>query len=201
MLYHSLDLKFPSTDPRATDVRIMGEKMDHMNKIVEQVLDFARNTEPTLVEVDVNQLIDDLGLLTRHKLKNQNIEWIRKLEPNLPAVMADATQLEQAFLNLTLNAVEAMQEGGQLTIVTRTISLPRSAAAPTHVVIDFKDTGIGMSVEQRQRAFTSLLNTSKARGTGLGLMIVQRVVETHRGTVKIRSKEGKGTTFSIFLPL
>lgn len=201
MLYHSLNLNFPPNDPRNTDVRIMGEKMDHMNKIVEQVLDFARNTEPALVEVDMNQLIDDLGLLTRHKLKNQRIEWVRKLEPNLPTVMADPTQLEQAFLNLTLNAVEAMVEGGKLTIVTRTLRLPRNATAPTHVAIDFKDTGVGMSVEQRKRAFTSLLNTTKGRGTGLGLMIVQRVVETHRGTVKIRSAVGKGTTFTIFLPL
>ncbi len=201
MLYHSLDLRFEATDPRATDVRIMGEKMDHMNKIVEQVLDFARNTEPSLTEVNVNQLIDDLGLLTRHKLKNQSIEWVRKLDPALPAVMADPTQLEQAFLNLTLNAVEAMPEGGRLTIVSRTIYLPRKSPVPTHVVIDFKDTGSGMTNEQRKRAFTSLLNTTKGKGTGLGLMIVRRVAETHRGTVRIRSTVGKGTTMSIFLPL
>lgn len=201
MLYHSLNLKFPASDPRATDVRIMGEKMDHMNKIVEQVLDFARNTEPSLTEIDVNQLIDDLGLLTRHKLKNQGIELHRKLDPGLPAIMADPTQLEQAFLNLTLNAVEAMPDGGKLTIVSRTIHLPRGTEEPTHVVIDFKDTGMGMSVEQRRRAFTSLLSTKKSKGTGLGLMIVKRVVETHRGTVRIRSREGKGTTMSIIIPL
>ncbi len=201
MLYHSLDLRFEATDPRATDVRIMGEKMDHMNKIVEQVLDFARNTEPALTEVNVNQLIDDLGLLTRHKLKNQNIEWVRKLDPELPVVMADPTQLEQAFLNLTLNAVEAMGDGGRLTIVSRTIYLPRKSPIPTHVVIDFKDTGSGMTIEQRKRAFTSLLNTTKGKGTGLGLMIVRRVAETHRGTVRIKSSVGKGTTMSIFLPL
>lgn len=201
MLYHSLDLKFPEKDPRNTDVRIMGEKMDHMNKIVEQVLDFARNTEPAPVEVNVNQLIDDLGLLTRHKLKNQNIELVRKLDPELPSIMADPTQLEQAFLNLTLNAVEAMVEGGRLTIVTRTIHLPRRSPNPTHVVIDFRDTGMGMTQEQRQRAFTSLLNTTKSKGTGLGLMIVRRVAETHRGTVRIRSQVGRGTTMSVFLPL
>jgi signal transduction histidine kinase len=201
MLYHSLDLRFEPADPRATDVRIMGEKMDHMNKIVEQVLDFARNTEPSLTEVNVNQLIDDLGLLTRHKLKNQSIEWVRKLDPALPVVMADPTQLEQAFLNLTLNAVEAMPEGGRLTIVSRTIYLPRQSPTPTHVVIDFKDTGSGMTNEQRKRAFTSLLNTTKGKGTGLGLMIVRRVAETHRGTVRIRSRVGKGTTMSIILPL
>src|SRR6185436_20764 len=68
MLYHSMDLRFPPDDPRARDATIKGEKMNHLNRIVEQVLDFARTTEPKLVAVDVNKLIDDLGLLTRHKL-------------------------------------------------------------------------------------------------------------------------------------
>src|SRR5437773_9857271 len=103
MLYHSLDLKFPPGDPRAKDTVIMGEKMDHLNRIVEQILDFARSTEPKLSLVNVNELLDDLSLLTRHKLKNQDIQLVRRLAPNLPPVMADAMQLEQAFLNLMLN--------------------------------------------------------------------------------------------------
>lgn len=201
MLYHSLDLRFPDKDPRSKDARIMGEKMDHLNKIVEQILDFARTTEPKLTLIDLNQLIDDLGLLTRHKLKNQNINLVRHLDPDLPLISADATQLEQAFLNLTLNAVEAMPEGGKLTITTRVLYVPRTNTEPTHVAVDFSDTGVGMTAEQRQRAFTSLLNTTKMKGTGLGLAIVRRVAETHRGTVKIRSRPGAGTTLSIILPL
>ncbi|MEW6305182.1 MAG: GAF domain-containing protein [Verrucomicrobiota bacterium] len=200
MLYHSLDLQFPHKDPRAKDTQIIAAKMDHLNKIVEQILDFARSTEPKPTPVDVNQLIDDLGLLTRHKLKNQNIQLVRKLDPDLPEVMADASQLEQAFLNLTLNAVEAMPEGGKLTVTTRTLSLPDRKAEPTHVVIEFKDTGMGMTKEQRERAFTSLLSTTKAKGTGLGLAIVLRVVETHRGKIRISSKPGQGTTIRIVLP-
>lgn len=201
MLYHSLDLKFPDKDPRTRDVQIMGEKMDHLNKIVEQVLDFARSTEPNLTQLNMNQLIDDLGLLTRHKLRNQGIELVRKLSQDLPMVLADATQLEQAFLNLTLNAVEAMPDGGRLTVTTRTLRLPRASAKPTHVAIEFQDTGMGMTEEQRRRAFTSLLATTKARGTGLGLAIVNRVVETHRGKIKVKSTVGKGTTISIILPV
>jgi len=112
MLHHSLDLNFPDDDPRRTDVRIMGEKMDHLNRIVDQVLDFARRTEPAHQLVNVNQLLDDLTLLTRHKLKAQSVELIRRLAPELPAIHGDLTQLEQAFLNLTLNAVEAMPTGG-----------------------------------------------------------------------------------------
>jgi signal transduction histidine kinase len=200
MLYHSLDLKFPPGDPRAKDAAVMGEKMDHLNRIVEQILDFARSTEPKLSLVNVNELLDDLSLLTRHKLKNQNIQLVRRLAPNLPPVMADAMQLEQAFLNLMLNAVQAMPQGGRLTLTTRAVA-PSGGGKPDRVAIDFKDTGEGMSEEQCQRAFTSLLSTTKAKGTGLGLAIVSRVVETHRGKVKIKSRVGHGTTMSVTLPV
>jgi len=199
MLYHSMDLQFPARDPRARDAAIMGEKMDALNKIVEQVLDFARSTEPKLTPVNANKLLDDLSLLTRHKLKHQNIELVQRLAPDLPDVMADAVQLEQAFLNLVLNAVQSMPTGGRMTLTTR--HQAGTPNKPAHVVIEFKDTGEGMSEEQRQRAFTSLLNTTKRHGTGLGLAIVIRVVEAHRGRVKIKSRVGHGTTMTVALPI
>lgn len=193
MLYHSLNLNFEASDPRARDAAIIGEKMDLLNRIVEQILDFARSTEPQFSPVRINELIDKLALLTRHKLQNQGITLQRCLDPELPLVMADGTHLEQAFLNVTLNAVEAMPHGGQLTILTR-----RDA---DYVTIEFADTGHGMTEEQQQRAFASLLKTSKQTGTGLGLAIVARVVEAHRGTMKIDSRPGHGTTMRICLPL
>jgi signal transduction histidine kinase len=201
MLYHSLRLDFRPGDPRLKDDAVLREKMEHLNKIVDQILDFARSAEPKLSEVNINQLLDDLGLLTRHKLRNQQIQFIRRLQPDLPTVMADGTQLAQAFLNLTLNAVEAMPQGGSLTICTRAFRLPRASPRPTHVLIEFRDTGPGMTEEQRRRAFSSLLSTTKEKGTGLGLAIVGRVIETHRGKVKIRSRPGQGTAISITLPV
>jgi signal transduction histidine kinase len=201
MLYHSLGLEFQAGDPRVKDDAILREKMEHLNKIVEQILDFARGTEPKLSEVNVNQVLDDLGLLIRHKLRNQQIQFVRRFADDLPAVMADSVQLAQAFLNLTLNAVEAMPAGGVLTISTGALRLPRRSHKPTHVTIEFRDTGHGMPSELRQRAFSSLLSTTKKHGTGLGLAIVGRVVETHRGRVRIRSQEGKGTTITIALPV
>ena len=201
MLFHSLDLQFPAGDPRGKDAEIVREKMDHLNKIVEQILDFARTTEPELRAVDVNQLVSDLALLVRHKLTNQNIRFVQKLAADLPELSADAAQLEQAFLNLTLNAVEAMSDGGTLTITTRALRLPRTAPALTHLQIEFKDTGAGMTAEVQTRVLSSLLSTTKQKGTGLGLAIVRRVVEAHRGKLKIRSALGKGTTISITLPL
>lgn len=193
MLYHSLDLKFAPDDPRSKDAVVMGEKMDLLNRIVEKILDFARNSEPQLRPVDLNQLIEDLGLLTRHRLRNQKIELEKHLAPQLPQVMADPTQLEQAFLNLTLNAVEAMPQGGKLCVRTR-VKVP-------WIEVEFEDTGEGMTPEQSQAAFTSLLNTTKRKGTGLGLAIVGRVVEVHRGQTAIRSAKGSGTTITLSFPM
>ena len=201
MLHHSLALDFPADDPRRTDVRIMGEKMDHLNRIVDQVLDFARSSDPQRIPVDVNQLLDDLGLLTRHKLRSQDVQLVRKLAPDLPPIVGDPTQIEQAFLNLTLNAVEVMPDGGRLTIRSRALRQDRRSGRVTHVLVRFRDTGVGMTDEQRRRAFTSLLATTKAKGTGLGLAIVARVVEQHQGKVRVWSSLGKGTTISIVLPV
>jgi signal transduction histidine kinase len=201
MLYHSLELKFPATDPRARDVQVISEKMEHLNKIVEQVLDFARPAEPQLSPVNLNEVIDELGLLVRHKLKNQGVEWVQKLQPDLPSVMGEPAQLEQALLNLILNAAEAMPQGGTLTISSRPLHLPRASAVPTHVVAEFNDTGHGMTEQMRQRAFTSVLHSTKSKGTGLGLAIVRRILESHRGKLKIKSRSGQGTTVSVVLPV
>ena len=163
MLYHSLGLEFPADDPRTEDVRIMGEKMDHLNSIVEQVLTFARNAEPQLQSTDINKLIDDLRIFVRRKTAQQNVELETRLPKSLPKVKADKPQLGQVFLNLTLNALEAMPDGGRLAIETRAIHLPKSAPEPTHVRIEFTDTGCGMDAETRERAFTSLLNKDTRR--------------------------------------
>ncbi len=200
LLYHSLDLKFPDSDPRAKDTRIIEAKIEYMNKIVEQILDFARTTEPKLAPVNLNELVDELGLLVRHKLANLNVRLVRDLNPDLPEVMGDAPQLEQAFLNLILNAAEAMPDGGTLTIKSHEVCLPQTSAQPTHIAMEFKDTGKGMSMELQKRAFTAVLSTTKASGTGLGLAIVGRIIETHRGTIQIKSKIGRGTSIIIMLP-
>jgi signal transduction histidine kinase len=192
LLYHSLNLEFPESDPRAKDTKIIESKIEHLNKIVEQILDFARTTEPKFAPVNLNELVDELGLLVRHKLANQNIKLVRRLQQDLPAAMGDAPQLEQAFLNLILNAAEAMPDGGTLTV--------KSRAAKSRVTIEFKDTGAGMSEEMQRQAFTAVLSTTKAKGTGLGLAIVGRIVETHHGTVQIKSRPGRGTAILISLP-
>jgi signal transduction histidine kinase len=200
MLYHSLDLKFPAGDPRNKDARIISEKIEHLNKIVEQILAFARTSEPKLAPVNLNQLLDELGLLVRHKLKNQNVSWKTQLEPDLPAIAGDATQLEQAFLNLILNAAEAMPNGGTLTITAKAATTGRAENRTPLIIVEFRDTGEGMTEEQQLRAFTSLLSTTKRTGTGLGLAIVHRIIEAHHGKLTLRSKRGEGTVIRVMLP-
>jgi signal transduction histidine kinase len=199
MLFHSLDLKFPSGDPRNEDAKIMGQKIDHLNQVVDQILDFSRRAAPKFAQLQVNRLIDDLGLLTRHKLQAQRIEFVRETDPDIPELMADATQLEQAFLNLTLNAADAMPEGGRLTIFTRYRAASEGQEAA--VLLEFCDTGKGMTDAQQKAAFSSWFTADKTSGTGLGLAIVLRVIEAHGGKVSIRTKVGVGTTFVLELPL
>ncbi len=191
MLYHSLELEFPEGDPRAEDARVLSEKMNHLDHIVDNIVKFARNAEPQMGPVELPALLDDLTLLTRHKLQHQQIELIRNEAPNLPAIKGDSTQLSQAFLNLILNAAEAMEQGGTLEIST--------AIDETTVHVRFADSGPGMTAEQRERAFTGMLSTTKDKGGGLGLAIVAKVAEAHGGRVEMESAPGEGTRITLRL--
>lgn len=200
MLFHSLDLRFPESDPRAGDVAVFAATLTRMNRIVERVLDLARQSEPRFVPVQINPLLTDLALLIRSKLRQHRIEFLTRLDPNLPPVTADPAQLEQALLNLLLNAIEAMPEGGRLTLTTRAV---RRRAQPDHqvwVALGVRDTGPGMTPAQRARAFRGLLETTKPGGTGLGLAITGRILEAHRGQILLASGPGRGTVVTLLLP-
>ena len=190
LLYHSLDLRFEPGDPRTRDAEIITAKIDDLNRIVERILDFARTAEPTLETVNLNELVEELCLLVRHKLANHGIHLERDLAPDLPLLRADASQLEQSFLNIVLNAAQAMPEGGTLRICTRLDA--------GRLSIEFTDSGHGMS--EPERALTSVLQSSKRGGTGIGLAIVRRVVEAHEGQIEIQSAPGQGTTVRVSLP-
>ena len=185
MLYHSMELDFAEGDPRAEDARVLDEKMNHLDQIVDNIVKFARNAEPQMGPVDIPSLLDDLSLLTRHKLQHQQITLVREDAPDLPPVKGDATQLSQAFLNLILNATEAMQHGGKLQIAT--------TAVEQGVTVTFTDSGPGMTEEQREYAFTGMLSSTKDKGGGLGLAIVAKVAEAHGGRVEVESAPGEGT--------
>ncbi|MGB9601339.1 MAG: ATP-binding protein, partial [Limisphaerales bacterium] len=198
LLYHSLNLQFPENDPRSKDAQIISQKMEDLNRIVERILDFARKDNLNFSELKVNNLIEELSLLVRHRLNSQNIKLVCNFSPDLPPIKADRVQIEQAFLNLILNSAEAMPRGGKLVIST---TIPKNTQNSQYVCIQFKDTGHGMSEEAMKRAFDPLFSASKPKGTGLGLAIVKRIIELHKGKIQVQSKKGKGTTIRILLPL
>lgn len=192
MLFHSLNLRFDETDPRAKDASIIADKMEQLDKIVERILRFARTSEPEFSPANLNTIVEDVLLLVRHKLGQQGVEVRKRLAHPLPEVSCDRTQIEQVLLNLILNAAQAMPKGGSLTLGTG-----HDAAG---VSLTVTDTGEGMTGERQKQLFQPFL-TSKPSGTGIGLAIVQKTVETHRGHIEVRSRPGKGTQFRISLPI
>jgi signal transduction histidine kinase len=201
MLYHSLDLRFDPDDPRAKDARIIAAKMDHLNRFVDRILHLARTDEPDFARVNVNGIIEELGLLVRHKFKHQQVAFVARLQPDLPTIRGDSGQLEQAFLNLMLNAVDAMPQGGTLGVTSRFVAATSPAGGAGHVAVEFQDTGHGMDPRQRRNASSPLLRSDKPKGAGLGLAVVSRIVEAHRGRIEIKSAVGKGTIVILVLPL
>jgi signal transduction histidine kinase len=164
-------------------------------KSLERILsDFLRYTSlPKLKfeKCDLKILIEEDLDFIEPEAQRQEIELVRELEP-LPEVWVDTSQLKQALLNLIINANQAMEEGGKLTITARFIN--------GQIRIDVKDTGKGIPPEIQEKIF-DLFYSTKQEGTGVGLAIVKRVVEGHGGRITVDSEVGKGTTFSIFLPL
>jgi len=170
----------------------MESEVSRCSRIIRNLLDFARQTQPTLRFVDINQVIEQVLAMVGHQAQLQNVEVVKEFSPSLPKVMADFDQLQQIFTNLTLNAIQAMPDGGRLTI--------RSSAVDSEVRIDVQDTGCGISKENMGKLFTPFFTTkAKGKGVGLGLAVVHGIIERHKGRIKVQSEVGKGTTFSVYL--
>jgi signal transduction histidine kinase len=196
MLFHAL---VESMHPDATskrDAELISEKMRQMNRILDQVLSFARSSEPIREPVPAEQLIDDVFLLTRHKLLQQGIEIRSTIAENLPLLRADREQIEQVLLNLILNAADAMPKGGILRLSAALEELD----GESHFVLAVRDNGQGMSSDQMANLFAPFL-TYKESGTGIGLAIVKKIMENHQGKVHVESKLGHGTKFKLLFPI
>jgi two-component system NtrC family sensor kinase len=180
---------------RSTCVRhlkLVQRETERCSAIVRSLLEFARQRPLSLKEVDVSVVLDEAVSLVGHKAKLQGIAIDRHGDV-LPAIRADFGQLRQAFVNIMLNACEAMKDGGTLSISCR----PTPDAAGVALV--FTDTGAGISPDRLAKIFDPFF-TTKEMGTGLGLSVVYGIVERHHGTIGIQSEVGKGTTFTIVLP-
>jgi len=170
----------------------METEISRCSRIIRNLLDFARQTEPMLRLVDVNQVIEQVLAMVGHQAQLQNVEVVKEFSLSLPKVMADFDQLQQIFTNLALNAIQAMPEGGRLTV--------RSSAVDSEVRVDVQDTGCGISKENMGKLFTPFFTTKvKGKGVGLGLAVAHGIIERHKGRIKVQSEVGKGTTFSVYL--
>jgi signal transduction histidine kinase len=195
MLFHSLMQELPLGETARRDAALIETKMKQMNRILDQVLTFARSSEPDLEPLDARALVQDILLLTRHKLNEQRIE-VRIDLPDAPAwLRGDRAQLEQALLNLVLNACQAMGSGGALVL---SVHLQTHQGRP-HVAIGVKDNGPGMTRERQEELFQPFLSHKKG-GTGLGLALVHKTVQSHGGSVQVKSRRGVGTLFQLLIP-
>lgn len=181
------------------DYGVAMQQVRRIETTINHFLDFARPSEPVLVEMDFARLIDDALLVVQPRANQQEVEVRKSIAPGLPKVEGDMRQLGEALVNLLVNALEAMPNKGRLTIaVTPQTHEPGSPERPW-VRIDVADTGSGIRPENLPRLFDPFY-TTKASGSGLGLAIVQGTVQRHGGTISVRSEMGVGTTFSICLP-
>lgn len=163
--------------------------------IVRGLLDFARQRKPNKKPSFLNQIVSDCLSLVEHRALFQNIRVVKKLGDNLPPVVVDPSQVEQVFMNMIMNAAEAMDGAGTLTVTSRL------DPAGEFVEMAFADTGHGISEENMERIFDPFFTTKEVgHGTGLGLAISYGIVKEHDGWISVESKIGKGTTFTVRFP-
>jgi two-component system, NtrC family, nitrogen regulation sensor histidine kinase NtrY len=165
-------------------------ELSNLKQIIGRFSDFARMPAPEMQLVNFNELVTQTVRLFEPQLAKANIRAAAQLDPNLGSVRADAEQMTRVLRNLILNAVDAMPEGGTLTV--------RTFAIGTGVRLEVSDTGQGLTPEECERLFTPYY-TTKTHGTGLGLAIVQSVISDHKGRISVESEKGKGATFRIDL--
>lgn len=181
-------------DPRREDVQVIVSETIRCREIVKRLLDFARQTKPQKKITNINNLINNIILLVRNQTSFRNIVIEKNLEENLPEILADLDQIQQVFINLIINASEAMTKGGNLEIETK---LDNSG---DYISVKFKDNGPGIPEHMKARIFDPFF-TTKEQGTGLGLSISYGIIERHGGKINLETKPGEGTTFTIFLPI
>ncbi|MFB0547209.1 MAG: ATP-binding protein, partial [Anaerolineae bacterium] len=186
--------KLTEDDPLSNPLATVEKEALRCKSIVQNLLDFARRSEPALRPINVNTVLEATCALVEHKFSSQNVEIIKGYDPNLPEIMADENQLQQVFVNIILNAFQAMPGGGELRITTRRMG--------SEVQILFSDTGVGISPENLKRIFDPFFTTKEVgQGTGLGLSVSYGIIEQHNGTIEVESRVGVGSTFTIKLPL
>ncbi len=196
LLYGGLGLDFAEGDPRRTDMRVIGEKLDQLEAIVTRVLSFAKAPTSLHSRWSLGDIIDDTLVLVRLKLAQSKVSVTFTPLARPLFVEAQKGQIQQVLLNLLLNATQAMPEGGTISIVAST----DDRGGSTHAIVDIADTGNGIPEAIREQVFDSFLS-GRPDGTGLGLAIAKRILLSHHGDIALLSTSPAGTTMRITLPV
>jgi len=167
------------------------DETERLNSIVTDFLTYSRPKPLDIQTVDLNLLLSDTLELLRNRAQNRENIIVRQEGEGVQLVSLDPLKIRQVFWNLGINALEAIEKGGELTVSTK--------GTQSKVSIIFSDTGPGISREDLERIFYPF-HTTKERGTGLGLSIAHRIIEEHQGRIMVQSNPGSGTTFEIILP-
>jgi len=180
---------------------IIIEEVNRLNKIVSQFLDYARPYRGEQRQLDVADVLrKTLALFAKEAADHGKVDIVTDFADKMPPVRADAEQLLQVFLNLSLNALQAMPGGGKLWISTALRRSTRRGAPAAFMEVRFRDAGVGIPAGDLKNLFIPFF-TTKEKGTGLGLPISQRIIENHGGTIEVRSQPGEGATFTVLLPI
>lgn len=177
------------------------KEVDRLDKIVTGLLDFAQVNPVNFSLHDVNDILEAAFIWIKKRCRDLGVTVRREYAENLPRISVDPERLKQAFLNLMINSLDAMQQGGTLTIRTsgRAGAVDGPSAESKFVEISLEDSGEGIPVQSQERIFDPFF-TTKPTGTGLGLSITHRIVMDHGGKISVESQKGKGTRFTIYIP-
>jgi len=189
---HLIQKSLEQDDPRREDIALVISEANRAKEIVQGLLSFAREKKLRASEVNVNDILDDVLSLVVNQSLFHNIKIKKVLDQDLQAIVADETQLKQVFLNIILNAAQAMEGNGKLTIAT--------ISDKKQIKVKITDTGPGIPPEVMGKLFSPFF-TTKEKGTGLGLAISYGIVEHHQGKIDVETDLGKGSTFIITLPV
>jgi two-component system nitrogen regulation sensor histidine kinase GlnL len=199
-----IEMELAEDDELRDCTRIVLKEVQRVNRIVEELLDLSAPRSLNLVGVNLHKVLAHIVFLEQQATEGKNITFQRHLDPSIPPILADEGRITQLFLNLVKNAVEAVGDSGIIEISSRIVSeysmTQKGERRSRMVAIEVADNGTGIPPEAIENLFTPFY-TTKEKGTGLGLAICQKIVAEHRGMIRVDSDNGRGTTFTIMLPL
>jgi two-component system NtrC family sensor kinase len=201
--YSSFLLKRAEDKPEfKEDLEVIVRETKRCRGIVKGLLDFSRQSPPEKHASDINEIVDCAVRIVQTQLEEHQVSLVRNARPDLPKIHADANQIQQVLVNLLLNANDAVEAGGAITLETGFAAGDGSSPAPEkEVEIRIQDTGCGIPLANLQKIFDPFFSTKGPKGTGLGLAVAWGIIEKHGGRIEVQSEVGKGTTFRILLPI